>query len=113
MIKCPFPLKEVRCLSYLSCSIPCVPQGIPEVFSWASGGVDHLNGQARVARGGGGVMLPWLLLNWLPHGGLEPGTGLVTKHESGVVVIPLCVDKESPAEVHGIELMVTWKKNAS
>lgn len=113
MIKCPFPLKEVRCLSYLSCSIPCVPQGIPEVFSWASGGVDHFNGQARVALGFGGFIWPVRLRDLLPHDDIEPGTGLVTKHESGVVVIPLCVDEESPAEVHGIELMVTWKKNAS
>ena len=90
-----------------------MPEGIPEVFSWASGGVDHFNGQARVALGLGGFIRPVRLCDLLPHDDIESGTGLVTKHKSGVIIIPLCVDEESPTEVHGIELVITLRKNAS
>lgn len=43
-------------MSYLSRSIPGVPEGVSEVLSWAGGGVDHFNGQARVALGLGGFI---------------------------------------------------------
>lgn len=94
-------------ISYLSWCISCVPEGIPEVLSWACGGVDHFDGQARVTLRFGGFIWPVGLRDLLPHHHIEPGTRLVTKHEAGIIVIPLGVDEESATEVHWIELMVT------
>lgn len=93
---------------YLSRGIPSVPKGISEVLSWTGGGINHLNGQARIALGLGGFIWPVGLCNLLPHHHIEPGTGLVAKYEAGIIIIPLCVDEESPTEVHSIELMVPW-----
>lgn len=87
-------------MSHLSWGISCVPEGIPEVLSWASGGVNHFNGQARVALGLGGFIRPVCLRNLLPHHHVEPGTGLVAENKASVIIIPLCVDEESPTEVH-------------
>ncbi len=91
---------EVHQISYLSWGISCVPKGIPEVLSWASGGVDNFNGQARVTLGLGGFIRPIRLCNLLPHHDIEPGTGLVAEHEASIIIVPLCVDEESPTEVH-------------
>lgn len=99
-------METLEQMSYLSCGISCVPEGISEVLSWASGGVDHFNGQARVALGLGGFIRPVGLCNLLPHHDVEPRAGLVAEHKASVVVIPLRVDKESPTEVNRIELVV-------
>lgn len=84
-----------------------MPQGIPQMFTRAGGGVDHFDGEAGVAlsfgRGGGPVGLRDLF----PHHCIEARTGLVAKHESGVVVVSVRVDVKSPAEVHCAELVIT------
>lgn len=95
-------------IPYLSCSIPCVPKGIPEVLSRASSGVYDFNRQPRVTLGLSRFVWPVGLCNLLPHYDIKPGTGLVTKHKASIVIIPLSVDEESSAEVHCIELVVTW-----
>lgn len=95
-------------MSYLSWGIPSVPEGISEVLSWASGRINYLNGQARISLSLGGFIWPVCLCNLLPHHNIEPRTGLVAKHKTGIIVIPLCVDEESPTKVHCIELMVSW-----
>lgn len=84
-----------------------MPQGVPEVLSWAGGGVHHFNGEAGVALGLGGFVRPVCLCDLLPHHDVEPGAGLVAEYKAGVVIVPLCVDEESSAEVHRVELMVT------
>lgn len=94
-------------IAYLSCSIPCVPESIPKVLSWTSGRVDHFNGQTRVALGLGGFIWPVSLCNLFPHHNIKPGAGLVAEHKASIIIIPLCVDKKSPTEVHWIELVVT------
>lgn len=98
-------------MSYLSWGIPGVPEGISEVLSWACGGVNYFNGQARVSLSLGGFIWPVCLRNLLPHHNIEPGTGLVAKHKTSVIIIPLCVDEEGPAKVHCVELMVPWQRN--
>lgn len=84
-----------------------MPQGVPQVLSWARGGVDHLNGQTRVALSPGGGVGPVGLGDLLPGGSVEPGAGLVAKHEACVVVISVRVYEEGSAEVHCVELIVT------
>lgn len=97
-------------IPYLSCSIPCVPKGIPEVLSWASGGVYDFNGQPRVTLGLSRFVWPVGLCDLLPHYDIKPGTGLVAEHKASVVIVPLCVDEERSAEVHWVELVVTWRR---
>lgn len=41
---------------YLSWGVACVPEGISEVLSWAGGGINHFDGQARVT-----LCLSWLM----------------------------------------------------
>lgn len=93
-------------LSHLSSRVSGVPQGVSEVLSRSSGGVDHFNGQTRVTLSLSGFIGPVRLRNLLPHHHVEPGAGLVAEHEACIVVVPLCVDEEGSTEVHGVELVV-------
>lgn len=45
----------------------------------------------------------------LPHHNIEAAAGLVAKHKSGVVIVPVGVDEEGATEVHSIKLIITWK----
>lgn len=93
--------------SYLSCGVAGVPQGIPQMLSRAGGGVDHFDGQARVALSSGGGVGPVGLCDLFPHHRVEARTGLVAKDKSGVVVVSVGVDVKCSAEVHGAELVIT------
>lgn len=97
-------------IPYLSCSIPRVPKGIPEVLSWAGGGVDNFNGQPRVTLGLSRFIWPVGLRDLLPHHDVKPGAGLVAEHKASVVIVPLCVDEERSAEVYRVELVVAWRR---
>jgi len=103
-------LSQLIC-THLFWGVSGVPQGISQVLTRPCGRVDHFDWQARVALSSRGCVGPVGLCDLFPHHGVEAGAGLVAKHEAGVIVIPLCVDEESPAEVYWIELMVTcWRK---
>lgn len=109
MLICSRTSEETE-IPHLSCSVPCVPKGIPEVLSRTSGGVYDFNGQARVTLGLCRFVWPVGLCDLLPHYDVESGTGLVAKDKASVVIIPLCVDEESSAEVHCVKLMVAWQR---
>lgn len=85
--------------------VPRVPQRVPQVLAGARGGVDHLEGHARVAVGAGGLVLPVGLGHLLPHHHVEAAAGLVAEDEAGIVVIPVGVHIEGATEVHGPELV--------
>ena len=94
-------------VTHLSCGISCVPQGIPQMLSWSSGGVDHLDGQAGVTLGFGWVMGPVGLRDLLPHHHIEPWAGLVAEDKACIVVVAVGVDEEGTTKVHSIELIIT------
>lgn len=104
----PVRVSGRRHCRYLSSCVARVPEGVSQVLSRPCGGVNHLDGQSGVALGLSGLTGPVGLCNLLPHHHVEPGAGLVAKHKAGVVVVPLRVDEERTAEVHRVELIITW-----
>lgn len=57
--------------AYLILGVACVPEGIAEVLSCASGGVDHLERHPRDAKGLVRLVLPVGLCDLLPHDHVE------------------------------------------
>lgn len=98
-----------RC-SHLARGVSCVPQGIPQVLARPRGGVYNLYGKSRVPLSPRGVGVPVGLSDLLPHHNIEAAAGLVAKHKAGIVVVPLGVDEEGAAEVHGVKFVITWKR---
>lgn len=91
--------------AHLSRSVPCVPQGIPEVFSSTGGRIDHFEWNSGNSKGLRGLVLPVCLCDLFPHDHIEARARLVSKHEACIVVVPVSVHIHGPAEVHGAELV--------
>lgn len=93
--------------NYLSCCVSSMPQCIPKVFSWTCGGIDHFDGQSRVALCFCGYVRPIGLCDLFPHHHVEAGTGLIAEHKSSIIVISVSIDEEGSTEIHCIKFVIS------
>lgn len=84
-----------------------MPQGIPQVLTRPSGGVNHLDRQARVALSSCRCVGPVGLGDLFPHDCVEARAGLVAKNKASIVIISVGVDEECSTEIHCAELVKT------
>lgn len=95
---------------YLSYCISCMPQSIPKVFSWTCGGIDHFDGQSRVALSFCGCLRPVGLCDLFPHHHIEAGAGLIAEYKASIIIISVGIDEEGSTKVHCIKLVISWEK---
>lgn len=95
-------------MAHLSWGVSSVPQGVPQVLTRSSGGVDHFDGQTRVALGSRWCVGPVCLCYLFPHDSVESWAGLVAENKAGVVIVSVGVDEEGSTEIHSAKLIVAW-----
>lgn len=85
--------------TYLTFSVPSVPQSVPQHVPWTSFRLDHLNLHTRFSRGDEGRTHPERLVGFLPCHQHESAIALVVEYDACNVVIHSSINKQSAVEL--------------